>query len=476
MFEGFTSFVIFAGMRTGSNFLEVNLNAFEGIICHGEAFNPHFIGYPNSKPILGVDLETRDADPMILLDALRNEEDHVLRGFRYFHDHDPRVFDAIMEDRRCAKIILTRGAVDSHVSWKIAQATGQWTLMDAKARRDAQATFDGQEFDTHLGKAEGVQSLLRHRLKVTGQTGFHIAYEDLQDLDVINGVARFLGTTETLESLDKKLKKQNPSPIEDKVTNFDEMRTVLARKAYTDLDRLPLFEPHRGPHVPSYIAAAESALLYLPIKGGAMPNIPAWLAALDGVDQDELHHRMSQRDLRIWKRKHPGYRSFTVLRHPLQRAHEAFCRYILSVEKGSYIQLRNTLMRRYKVPLPKQGPDADYDRAAHRASFSAFLKFLKGNLSGQTSVRVDAAWCTQSQAIAGFAELNLPHRIILEADLTQELQDMARLVGCKTIPVLADAPEAAPIPLADIYDEEIEALAADAYQRDYINFGFATWA
>ena len=51
----FNSFVVFAEMRTGSNFLEANLNAFLGIKCHGEAFNPHFIGYPNTTHILGVD-------------------------------------------------------------------------------------------------------------------------------------------------------------------------------------------------------------------------------------------------------------------------------------------------------------------------------------------------------------------------------------------------------------------------------------
>src|SRR5210317_1453135 len=102
----FQSFVVFAEMRTGSNFLEANLNAFEGINCHGEAFNPHFMGYPNSDPILGIDLKTRDADPKVLLAAIRNNTAR-LSGFRYFHDHDPRVFDAIVDDPTCAKVILT---------------------------------------------------------------------------------------------------------------------------------------------------------------------------------------------------------------------------------------------------------------------------------------------------------------------------------------------------------------------------------
>ncbi|MDX1782140.1 MAG: nodulation protein NodH, partial [Thalassovita sp.] len=48
MTDRFDYFVVFAEMRTGSNFLETNLNAFPGLTCYGEAFNPHFIGYPNA--------------------------------------------------------------------------------------------------------------------------------------------------------------------------------------------------------------------------------------------------------------------------------------------------------------------------------------------------------------------------------------------------------------------------------------------
>ncbi len=103
----FDYFVVFAEMRTGSNFLETNLNAIDGLACHGEAFNPHFIGYPNSTEVLGVDQATRDHDPKRLLREIRKTPDD-LSGFRYFHDHDPRIFDKIVDDPKCAKIVLTR--------------------------------------------------------------------------------------------------------------------------------------------------------------------------------------------------------------------------------------------------------------------------------------------------------------------------------------------------------------------------------
>jgi len=474
MRDKFDSFVVFAEMRTGSNFLEANLNAFAGIACHGEAFNPFFMGYPKSEPILGVDQATRDENPTKLLAAIRGQQD-ALGGFRYFHDHDPRVFDEIVEDQRCAKIVLTRNPVDSYVSWKIAQATGQWKLTDMKAQKVAQAVFDADEFSAHLDALQQFQITLLNRLQTSGQTAFYVAYEDLQSVEVMNGLARYLGVDEQLEGLDKNLKKQNPSPISAKVSNYDEMLEALARLDRFDLTRTPNFEPRRGPNVPSYVAAATSGLIYLPIKSGPQDQVLDWLAALDGVPREALRDKMSQKELRQWKRKMRGHRGFTVLRHPALRAHDAFCRHILTTGEGSYRQLRNTLMRRYKVPLPKDGPDAEYDREAHRAAFVAFLKFLKGNLAGQTSIRVDAAWCSQAQAIAGFGAFCLPDRILREEELASELPALAAGQGHATVPAVPQMVEPGPFTLGDIYDDEIEALTAEAYQKDYMTFGFSRW-
>ncbi len=472
--SNFKSFVVFAEMRTGSNFLETNLNAFKGISCHGEAFNPHFIGYPKAIDILGVDQETRDTNPDVLLAAIRTKSDG-LGGFRYFHDHDTRVLDTLLNDDTCAKIILTRNPVESYVSWKIAQATGQWKLTDMKAHKAGQALFDEDEFAAHLEALQEFQLLLLNRLQVLGQTAFYVAYEDLQSVEVMNGLARFLGVDETLEGLDKSLKKQNPEHISSKVSNYDDMLSALARLDRFDLTRTPNFEPRRGPVVPSYVAAAEAPLLYLPLRSGPEPQVLDWLAGVDGVKRNQLHSKMSQKDLRQWKRRNVGHRSFTVLRHPVDRAHDAFCRHIVTTGKGSYTQLRGNLIRRYKLPLPEGEPDASYDADAHRAAFKAFLVFLKGNLNGQTAIRVDQAWCTQAQAVQGFGEFAFPDRIIREADLKNDLAELAASVGVTTTPAVPKRPQTGPFELSDIYDAEIEKLASDAYQRDYMIFGFDSW-
>lgn len=45
-----------------------------------------------------------------------------------------------------------------------------------------------------------------------------------------------------------------------------------------------------------------------------------------------------QKSLRQWKRARPGHRSFTVIRHPLLRAHQAFLTQIVSGERPSIIR------------------------------------------------------------------------------------------------------------------------------------------
>jgi LPS sulfotransferase NodH len=470
----FDYFVVFAEMRTGSNFLESNLNAFDGIECHGEAFNPHFIGYPNKTELLGLTRAERDEEPARLIGAIKGQSQGI-GGFRFFHDHDPRVLDHALDDPRCAKIILTRNPVDSYVSWKIAQATGQWKLTNVKRRRDAPIAFDPGEFETHVARLQEFQVFLLNRLQATGQTAFYVAYEDLQSLEVMNGLARYLGCEARLEALDASLKPQNPEPLENKVSNFREMEQALAVRDPYNLTRTPNFEPRRGAAVPGFVSAARAPLLYMPIRSGPEAEVRAWLAALDQVGEETLPSKLNQKALRQWMRRKPGHRRFTVLRHPVARAHAAFCDKILIKGPGCYRDIRRTLRNFHKLPIPGNLPDEGYDLAAHKAAFVAFLEFLKANLAGQTAIRVDAHWCTQAAAVEGMAQFGAPDMILREGEMPGYLAALARQVGYAKPPAPQKVDRQEPFGLADIYDDRIEALAQTVYQRDYVLFGFGAW-
>ncbi|MDP2083324.1 MAG: nodulation protein NodH [Pseudotabrizicola sp.] len=463
MSKRFDSFVMFAEMRTGSNFLEANLNAMPGVLCHGEVFNPHFIGKKDQTSLFGFSMTDREADPMALVRAMRAQTKGIA-GFRYFHDHDPRVVQPVLDDPQCAKIILTRNPIESYVSWKIAQETGQWKLTNAKNLKTAQVRFDAAEFEAHVSALQEFQVQLMHALQVSGQTAFYIDYEDINDLDVLNGLAGFLGV-DGLAGLDDSLKKQNPEEITQKVLNPDEMERALARLDRFNLARTPNFEPRRAPMVPQFLAARRAGLLYMPVRGGPVAQVAEWLKGFGEVEGD-----FAQKTLRQWKKSRPGHRSFTVLRHPVARAHDAFCTQILS---GSFAQIREQMVKIHKFDLPPSGTDYA-DTAGHRAGFISFLKWVRLNLSGQTSARVDAHWASQVAVLQGFATFQGPDLVLREDRLAEGLAFLAAEVG-QEAPDLPTAPVHGFKPLADIYDAEVETAMREAYARDYVAFGFSDW-
>ena len=469
----FEYFVILAEMRTGSNYLEVNLKDYPGLHCYGEAFNPNIMGKDKQTEMLGMSLQEREADPLALISLMKENSDG-LPGFRFFHDHDPRVLSHCLTDRGCAKIVLTRNPVDTYISREIARQTNQWRLGDMLDAKSARVTFDREQFEEHLARHQSFQLEIQLALQTSGQTAYYIGYEDISNVDVLNGLARFLGVDEGKKRTSKKTKKQNPQSLEEKVLNHAEMETALRNFDYFALNRTPNFEPRRGPVVPSYLAAAKSPVLYMPIRSGPTKCISQWLADLDGVAQADLISGFTQKSLRKWKRQAHEHCSFTVIRHPVARLHRAFVLHILVPGPKLYDRIRETLRTVYNVPLPTPETDASYDAHAHRAAFLAFAAFVKGNLAGQTSIRVDGAWASQAELLQGMSNFMLPTHIFRENKMSDGLDYLARQLG-RSPPKLVHVEENAPIALADIYDSDVEAAVRSAYQRDYMMFGFEPW-
>lgn len=458
----FGYFVILGEMRTGSNLLQERLNQLDGVTCHGELFNPVFVNTPRQDSHLGVSFSQRDAQPMTLLQAMRAQPG--LQGFRLFSDHDPRVRAHVLADTECAKIILQRNPLDSHISRKIAAATDQWKLNNVGRRRQAQVPFDAAEFETYLHRLQENQLDIQRRLQTSGQTGFYIHYEDLNDIEVLNGLAAWLGLPARLTALTQQLKKQNPEPLEEKLTNPQDLAPGLARIDRFDLSRSPDFEPRRQPMLGAMVAAARAPLLFMPVRGAPEGEIIPWLAALDGVAPDDLPRDFNHAALRRWRRAHPGARSFTVLRHPARRAHHAFVSRVLN---GKAEALRGQMARQFGAVWPE--PGADIDAAAHRALFLAFLRLVRAGLSGQTAQQPWPVWASQAALVDAMAPAGGPDHILREDSLAQELAALAALYGRAAAP---------PVPADDalldqVLDDEVVAEIMACYRRDFDRFGFA---
>lgn len=453
-------------MRTGSNFLEMNLNRLQGFTCYGEVFNPVLLGDHKRTDIFGMTIEQRNADPLALLTTMRAQT-AGLSGFRFFHDHDPRILEAVLADKTCAKIILTRNPVESFISWKIAEETHQWRMMNAAKRMTTRPFFDAPEFERYLENLQDFQLSLLRSLQTSGQTAFYLDYEDIMELDVLNGLAAFLGLDDRLRNIDSTLKKQNPEAIEAKVANAAEMAVALGRMDRFNLARTPNFEPRRNAGVPNHLASDALPLIFMPVAGAPWRQISDWMQSYGG-----LTSAFERKSLRQWKEARPNHRSFTVLRHPLARAHAMFCAFL---SNNLQSDLRPYLAKFHALKLPPAGvafsSDADF-----RMAFLEFLKFLKRNLMGQTGLKVNVNFASQTAVIQGFSQLYPPDIILRESDLAAGLAQIAQGFGVamNAVPDALDIIPQYPS-LASIYDDELEQAARAAYDKDYIGFGFGNW-
>lgn len=453
----FRSFVILGAMRTGSNLLEQSLNAVPGIACHGELFNPVFVGYPKGDPPFGLIRDARDDDPSGVLAQLISAPG--LNGFRFFPGHDPRALRMVLGDRTCAKIILSRNPVDSFVSLAIARKTDQWKLGDVRNRRTARVHFDETEFNRHIDHLVSFRREVQKTLQVSGQTAFYLDYADLRTTGVIEGLLRFLGVKAVAPHPARSLVPQNPEPLTEKVANPREMTAALARTDPFGLSHLPDFELRRGPAVPSYVAAGTAPVLFMPVAGGPTERIDRWMQSFGRLQRD-----FSQSTLKDWMRAIGPHRRFTVLRHPLLRAYAAY-EDLMSTEADP--DLRDLVVRRYKL-----GTGAD--DGSRRAGFSAFLRFLRANLNGQTAIRTDARWASQTAVLQGFQAFAPPDLIGREDRLEVDLSGLCAAVGLD-YPPLPDLPDETAGRLAAIHEDAMEKLVRQAYPRDYLNFGFGDW-
>lgn len=195
----------------------------------------------------------------------------------------------------------------------------------------------------------------------------------------------------------------------------------------------------------------------MPVRGGPSDRIEAWLSALGPVEGE-----LTQNALRQWKRAHPGHRAFTVLRHPLPRAWEAF--HVMLAARNP--DLRRVLREVHRIGLP---PDEDLHaltEADMLPLFAGFLDFLRRNLNGQTGLATHPGWASQVEVLAGFARIASPDLVAREDRMAGDLGFLARAVGLD-----CDGPVPEPLPQV-LDDPALRKAAKAAYLRDYVAFGF----
>ena len=395
--SSFRYFAIFGAMRTGSNLLERSLDSFEGLTGLGELFNNTFVGKPNGEPILGVSVQERNRDPVGFLNRVIDETKGI-PGFRIFQGHDARMIDHIARDPDCAKIILRRSSLDSFISLKIAQETGQWMLTNEENRRLVKVAFDAPEYEAYRDELDAHYAMIRRKMRMAGQVPFEIAYDELRDLEILNGAAAFVGAKEMLTATPQKIQRQNPIAWVDKVINPEDLQDYILSSPAPDVD---VSVPARFSPLDELVASRGFSLIYAPVAGAGAETVRRFIRnaeAVAGVGGKPLATGL--KGAHIARRRRRGGFVFTFLRHPALRAEDVFRRRIVAAGPGTFTAVQTLLNEQYEAPSQAE---MARDAAACEAGFDAFITFIADNLAGRTAMREDPSWALQTALLAEYA-------------------------------------------------------------------------
>ncbi len=264
----YTRFIITGDARTGSNMLAQALNTNPAIRCFREIFNgqqdyvDYFVeGYDQADR---ADLDLRNSDPVrFLRTRIFNEHPEQYRavGFKYLYGHFWG-FDALTEHLQADPDLRVihlkrRNMLRSLVSVQLAEATNKW-IEDWGPTRPRPLPVRAASAATHpirtiqrlrkkfappvetkpeviLTQEQCERWFFRTNHEVTrteeifaSHAGLELYYEDIiADRDAAFArVQEFVGVEP--QKLVVTLRRQNPEPLRDLISNYDELRAAFA--------------------------------------------------------------------------------------------------------------------------------------------------------------------------------------------------------------------------------------------------------
>jgi len=229
------SFVMIGMMRSGSNFLERELNLLPDIRCHGELFNPSFVGLSHEFPkgVAGYTRENtakRNEDGTAFLKTLIAERDRPHFGFRIFLDHNPQIISEVLYDPAVRKVVLTRNLLEAYLSLANARETNVWLTTDVQRVKPTAARIDVNELVTFALRQNFFYNDILTVLHRTGQPFLHIDYTEIKELDRLNEIAAFVGSDHRFDRVEEPIKKQATEPLAKRIENLPGLVEELRKR------------------------------------------------------------------------------------------------------------------------------------------------------------------------------------------------------------------------------------------------------
>lgn len=228
-------FVLLGMMRSGSNFLERKLNLLGDVRCHGELFNPTFVGLSHEvgKTHVGYSRESvaeRDADEFGMLAKIDAACDRDVLGFRIFLDHSPAVTAQVLYDPSIRKIVLSRNLLEAFVSLSTAQETGVWLTTERAQAKPPKIKVNINKLTNFLLRQSLYYNDILTILHGTGQSFVQIDYSEIKELDRLNQIAEFIGSASRFSKVEEPIQKQSVDPIEERIDEFPKLMDELRKR------------------------------------------------------------------------------------------------------------------------------------------------------------------------------------------------------------------------------------------------------
>jgi len=243
-------FVMLFVPRTGSNLLAGMLDTHPDVLCHHELFLPASSPHRSLSVrdgTLDLDLgtaEERDRDPFAFVSkvyALTAGAKAV--GFKMaLSDPNVGILLGLILNRRIRKVVVRRDNwLQVYTSALIAEETrsliefkgdGSTNGREPAARRPAvRVPVEVPRFIRYVRKRRLTYGALRWIARLTGQRFFDMEYREIKQPARMMALLGFLGVSPELE-LHERTVKQNPSRLEDRIANYDDVRRRLTGTSY----------------------------------------------------------------------------------------------------------------------------------------------------------------------------------------------------------------------------------------------------
>jgi hypothetical protein len=229
------AFLLVGMMRSGSNFLERKLGTLADVRCHGELFNPAFIGFSHecAGRLQGYERDqpaVRDRDESAFIAAVDQACDRPVIGLRLFLDHSSAMTSRLLYDPTVAKIVLSRNLLEAYISLETARETGVWLTTEVSAAAPKAVKVEVQKLITFALRQSLYYNDVQSVLHQTGQRYLQVDYKDIKSLDRLNEIAGFIGSAHRFAKVDEPIRKQNPGKLEDRIADFPKLLEELKRR------------------------------------------------------------------------------------------------------------------------------------------------------------------------------------------------------------------------------------------------------